>query len=124
MKKLLWVTIPLLGISWLLGRYFNNSVPPEMEESWFFNFHIGLISLTMDLVSNSVDEVENNRVFSYLALSLNSTKISINTVQQNSLITIFLLSIEMFVTSLYNKILSSNVLCDHYKISLKKFIRL
>ena len=60
--KLLWVTIPLPGISWLLGRYFNNPVPPEMEESWFFNFHIGLISLTMDLVCNSVYEVENIRV--------------------------------------------------------------
>ena len=71
MKKLLWVTILLLGISWLLGRYFNNPVPPEMEESWFFNFHIGLISVTMDMVCNSLYEVEKYSGFSYLALSLN-----------------------------------------------------
>ena len=62
MKKFLRVTVPLLGIAWLVGHYFNNPVPPEMEESWFFNFHIGLISLTMDLVCNLVFEVEKYKL--------------------------------------------------------------
>ena len=51
MRTLLLVTIPLLGLAWLLGHYVNNPVPPQLEESWMLNLFIGLVSLITDLVS-------------------------------------------------------------------------
>ena len=51
MARLLWIGIPLLGLGLLLGYYFNNPMPPSLEEPWFMNFHVGLISMTIDVVS-------------------------------------------------------------------------
>ena len=50
-KRLLWATIALLGITWFIGRYLNNPLPPDMQESWFYNLFTGGVTLIIDLVS-------------------------------------------------------------------------
>ena len=50
-KRLLWISIALLGVTWFIGRYLNNPLPPEMEEAWFYNLFTGGVALVMDLVS-------------------------------------------------------------------------
>ena len=52
-KRLLWVTMALLGVTWFIGRYLNNPLPPDMQESWFYNLFTGGVALIVDLVSKS-----------------------------------------------------------------------
>ena len=54
MSRLLWVTILLLGAAWFIGHYFNNPVPPDMDESSFYNIFVGLVSILIDLVSTDI----------------------------------------------------------------------
>ena len=49
-KRLLWVTMALLGVTWFIGRYLNNPLPPDMQESWFYNLFTGGVALIVDLV--------------------------------------------------------------------------
>ena len=55
MSRFLWIIIPLVGTAWFIGHYFNNPVPPNMEESSFYNVFVGLVSILIDLVSNDLD---------------------------------------------------------------------
>ena len=73
MSRLLRVAIPLLGAAWFIGHYFNNPVPPNMEESSFYNIFVGLISILIDLVST-------NLIFSFCTFHVkNGAQITRNT---------------------------------------------
>ena len=52
MKKLLWATFVFMGLACFLGHYLNNPLPPDMEESWFYNLYVGLVAFTIDMVSS------------------------------------------------------------------------